>query len=141
MWTSEKRSAGRFFETNIRPNLMTREQLKAGTKWLVNNIYSPSAFARRLEAFGGALRYRGDSVSRARPGQGDVSRTGKRLAAYGSEEQDLLARMDRLFEKRPELAHAHADRALAYYCQARYLFEVSGAWDPSLARQAAPLAA
>jgi hypothetical protein len=136
--SEELEHASSFLETNIQPKLMTRKQLKAGAKWLINNIYSPSAFAGRLEAFCAEC----DTGERAAPVPPKASyrALAKRLAAYGPEEQNLLTRMDRLAELHPQLA-GQVERALSYYCQARYLFEFGGLWDPLLAREAAPLAA
>jgi hypothetical protein len=131
--------ASSFLETNIQPKLMTRKQLRAGAKWLLNNIYSPSAFAGRLEAFCDECDT-GERVAAIVPPKASYRVLAKRLAAYGPQEQDLLTRMDRLAERRPELA-GQVERALSYYCQARYLFEFGGLWDPSLAHEAAPLAA
>ena len=45
---------GGFLETNIRPKLMSEAELKAGAAWLMNRIYSPESFARRLRLFVGS---------------------------------------------------------------------------------------
>ncbi len=137
--SEELEHASSFLETNIKPKLMTREQLKAGAKWLINNIYSPSAFARRLEAFCDECDT-GERVAPIIPPKAGYRALAKRLAAYGPEEQDLLTRMHRLAELRPDLA-GQIERGLSYYCQARYLFEFGRLWDPSLAHEAPPLAA
>ena len=137
--SDERYHTGSLLETNIRPKLMTNEQLKAGAKWLVNNIYSPSAFAHRLELFG-AICDVGPPLEHLVPVKATHRALAKRLASYGPDEQELLARVDALVARRPELV-GQIQRALIYYCQARYLFETTGIWDSSLARQESPLAA
>jgi radical SAM superfamily enzyme YgiQ (UPF0313 family) len=130
---------GTLLETNIRPKLMSREQLKSGARWLVNQVYAPSAFGRRLEAFAETCDIAA-RTSRAAPAKVLHRALARRLALYGSEEQALLALFDRLAERRPELV-PQLDRALLYYCQARYMFDEYKVWDASLVGQDAPLAA
>jgi hypothetical protein len=47
----EERPSGSLLKTNIIPKSITGAQLTAGMKWLINQVYSPSAFWGRLEAF------------------------------------------------------------------------------------------
>jgi radical SAM superfamily enzyme YgiQ (UPF0313 family) len=125
--------------TNIRPKLMSPAQLRIGTKWLINQIYAPSAFADRLEAFGNASEA-SKMPARAVPVKVIQRALEKRLAAYGVEEQQMLTRLERLTARRPDLANP-ALKSLMYYAQARYMFEVNGIWDPKLAREGPALAA
>ena len=57
----------------------------------------------------------------------------EKLATYGAEERAMLGRIDRVRSLRPDLAN-QLHWSLIYYCQARYLFETNGLWDPRLGR-------
>jgi radical SAM superfamily enzyme YgiQ (UPF0313 family) len=130
---------GSLLETNIRPKLMSSQQLKSGARWLVNNVYTPAAFGRRLEAFVETCDI-GGHKSRVVPAKVMHRALARRLALYGNDEHALLALFDKLAQRRPELV-PQLDRALLYYCQARYIFDASNIWDPSLVGQNVPLAA
>jgi hypothetical protein len=136
--SDDRRHTGTFLETNIRPKLMSSQQLKAGATWLVNTIYAPSAFMDRLEAFA-ALNPVEDAPP---PGRMKVipRALATRLSTYGHDERAMLERMDGLRQRRPDLS-GHFDRALAYYCQARHIFQMSGIWNPALASERPQLAA
>ena len=88
--THGRLSAGTFWETNIRPKLMSPEQLDAGARWLINRIYSPAAIGRRVQKF-----------IEASPAPTPASRVplfagglalalARRLGQYGEDEQKLL---------------------------------------------------
>jgi radical SAM superfamily enzyme YgiQ (UPF0313 family) len=120
-----------FFETNMRPKRMSAAELQAGMKWLVNRIYSPAAFARRLQSF--------VALSGAKALEADVPLFGpserllaRRLAQYGPAERRLIALFEDLAWKRPELRQ-ELGYALVYYCQFRHVMEFRGLWNPSLA--------
>ena len=125
-------------ETNIRPLTMSERELKGGMTWLLNRIFSPSAYGRRIEAFAalypqGEGTKRGANYIRGHP-------LARRLAKYGESEQQLLALMDGIAHQRPELRQ-HLIEFLTYFCQMRYRLEFNHLWNPALADVAAPLAA
>jgi hypothetical protein len=64
----------------------------------------------------------------------------ERLAAYGEAERRMLARVGAVMERRPDLS-AQIMKSIGYYCQARYMYESYGLWNPSLAERGPLLAA
>lgn len=131
--------SGTLLTTNIAPKLMSPASLFNGAKWLVNQVYSPAAFASRLEAFADCVETDGAEPKAAAVNVVSQALT-RKLATFGSEERAMLARVDRIRSRRPDLAN-QIHWCLLYYCQARYLFETHGIWDPSLTRLSRPLAA
>jgi radical SAM superfamily enzyme YgiQ (UPF0313 family) len=112
---------GEFLQTNFQPKLMSRDDLHTGAKWLMNRIYAPDAFARRLLAFVEAFP--------ARPVPGPPAEFGPlemalaaRLARCGRGERDLVALIESLRYKRPDL-RAVLTYLLVFYCQAHLLIE------------------
>jgi radical SAM superfamily enzyme YgiQ (UPF0313 family) len=143
----EREGPASLLHTNVRPRLMTQAQLKAGATWLVNTVYAPSAFADRLETFADICgRANADAVpdQRRKPGPRPLNVTFRkmteRLAAYGEAERRMLARVGAVMERRPDLS-AQIMKSIGYYCQARYMYESYGLWNPSLAERGPLLAA
>jgi radical SAM superfamily enzyme YgiQ (UPF0313 family) len=135
----DRTRSGSLLTTNIAPKLMTSAELHNGAKWLVNQVFAPSSFADRVEAFADCFQARSTATRQAAVNV--VSQAlAKKLATYGAEERAMLGRIDRVRSLRPDLAN-QLHWSLMYYCQARYLFETNGLWDPQLGRQARPLAA
>jgi hypothetical protein len=127
---------GNFLETNFRPKLMSEAQLEAGSRWLVNQIFAPEAYGRRLELFVELCRpfERGDALPRFGRMEKALAR---RLAAFGERERRLVGLIEKLAWKRPDLS-GHLGYALLAYCQARHMFEIYRVWDPELGRRDAP---
>jgi radical SAM superfamily enzyme YgiQ (UPF0313 family) len=121
------------FETNIRPKLMSEAELKAGIKWLLNRVYSPASFGRRVEAFVAmsGVKPHGPQLPVFGPSETVLAR---RLAQYGPAEQRFLQLMEDLAWKRPEL-RPELSYILLYYCQLRHMLEHNGLWEPELARR------
>ena len=128
-----------FLQTNIRPKLMTREQLQSGGRWLLNKIYSPRVFGRRVKAFADicGLKLPGARPAPVTPAARALA---DRLARFGSEERELLRLMEMIIRLRPEL-RSQILFCLIYYCQIRYMLSVAGVWNPGLAQENRPLAA
>ena len=135
----DRLGAGSILDTNIVPKLMTLAQLQSGGRWLLNKIYSPRMFGRRVKAFADAC---GLKVPGARPVPfTPVARAlAGRLARAGSAEQELVEFMQIIVQRRPEL-HSQILHCLIYYCQIRYMLNVTGIWNPRLVREDRPLAA
>jgi radical SAM superfamily enzyme YgiQ (UPF0313 family) len=130
---------GNFLQTNFRPKLMSEEDLVVGSRWLVNQIYRPDAFFRRLKSF---VDLCAGSAARGMPSFGRIEKLlAQRLASRGSAEQQLLRQIEKISWRRPDLS-GHIGYALLGYCQARHMLDEYGIWDPDLiGRETPPLAA
>jgi hypothetical protein len=137
--SAEHLGGGNFFQTNIEPKLMTQAQLLFGSRWLLNQIYAPEAFARRIDNFATLCgrRRRPDAVPHFAAMERKLA---KRLAAMGEGERRLVGSIEKIAWQRPDLT-GHLAYFLLGYCQARYIFDHYGVWDPDLARRSTPLAA
>ena len=129
--------------TNLVPLQMSRADLMAGVRWLCNRLFRPAAFEYRLSRF--IELYRPPQIA-ASGHQGsapvrlvDVERAelSRRVAWLGLREEAMCARIRRRLETNPT-AGPLVLLALGYYMQARYIFQQSGLWDPSLGEQPAP---
>ena len=138
--TAEKHlGGGEILQTNIVPKRMTREQLHDGSRWLVNRIYAPEAFADRLSAF--VATY---GIGETRPpgpplGQIEHALLAK-LASLGPAERALAELIVAIAGSHPDLT-GHLSNVLLGYCQVRYMYAQYGVWNPELARREAPIAA
>jgi radical SAM superfamily enzyme YgiQ (UPF0313 family) len=129
--------AGSFLETNIRPLLMSEAELKEGARWLLNRIFDPHAFAERVRHFVeicGVSLLGGDTVT---PFDRALA---ARLSQLGAAEHQLIQLLGRLAGERPDLL-SQLRYSLFFYCQARYLLNHYGIWDPELAKRELPIAA
>jgi radical SAM superfamily enzyme YgiQ (UPF0313 family) len=128
---------GNLIDTNIIPKGMSGEELRAGSRWLMNQVYTPQAYRRRVLAFAELSPPRRTQRFQMSPFDRAVA---AKLHALGPEEAGLVTLFARLFAQRPGLVPL-LRHSLMHYCQARYLLEQSGIWDPDLARRSTPLAA
>ena len=131
--------AGSILDTNIVPKLMTLAQLQDGGRWLLNKIYSPRMFGRRVKAFADVCGLKVPGV-KAVPFTPAARALADRLARSGSAERELVELMQAVVQRRPEL-RSQIVHCLLYYCQIRYMLNVTGIWKPGLARESRPLAA
>jgi hypothetical protein len=131
--------------TNILPARMSREELLHGLRWLCNRLYDPAAFGERLlrqfDLMGKRPRARATTNRQGsvRP-SADTLTLLRTLPRLGPAEAEMWTRLRRRLSAHPE-AMEHVLAAVMQYLQARYMFEQSGLWDPSLAGQASPMAA
>jgi hypothetical protein len=132
-------AGGNFFQTNIEPLLMSREELIFGSRWLLNQIFSPEAFAYRLAAFAALCGQRKDSPTLGGFSPAD-RQLAARLASFGASERRLVQLIERIAWQRPDIS-GHLSYFLLGYCQVRYIFDHYGVWDPELRKRRAPLAA
>jgi radical SAM superfamily enzyme YgiQ (UPF0313 family) len=119
---------GEFLEANFRPKLMTGAQLTQGAAWLLDRIYAPRAFERRLEAFVEASPERradAEEIGFTRP----ELLLAERLGRYGADEAALVGSFATLARTRPDL-RAQLRYLLLFYCQIRFLLEYHGIADP-----------
>jgi radical SAM superfamily enzyme YgiQ (UPF0313 family) len=133
------------WDTNVIPQGMTREELFNGLRWLVNKLYEPRAFARRVARLVEMLSRRDASrASRESPGslrpvEWECLRVLGKLPFLGFAEARLAARLAGLILARPRLARIVVQQALIYM-QFRHVFRRGEYWEPALARLAGPAA-
>ncbi len=121
------------FRSNIRPKLMTVEQRNVGLRWLMNQIYTPAAYGRRVQAFVDASKTR-RSARRTSILTGIQGQMAQRLVRGGAAERALVERLEGLAMLRPDL-HGTLSYMLLFYCQVRFMMETGGQWDPTLGRR------
>jgi radical SAM superfamily enzyme YgiQ (UPF0313 family) len=122
--------AADFLASNIVPKLMTDAQRSIGVRWLMNRIYTPQAFGRRVRKFVEAsiVRHAAPRVSMLTGLEGEIAR---RVAQLGPAERTLVEQIVASGWQRPDL-HTHMSYILLFYGQVRHLMEINGLWDPSL---------
>lgn len=132
--------AGSMLATNFRAKQLSPEQLQYGMEWLLNRVYAPQAFARRVQAFvetcGTKVTIPGTPPLFSRL-EGLLAR---RLAKLGRDELKMLELLHKLSLKRPDLI-SQLRTSFMYYCQFRHLMEYHRIWNPRLASRDAPIAA
>lgn len=118
---------GNLVDTNILPKSMTPEELRAGLRWLVNEIFDPDRWIARLEKFADASprnlnprSLRIFSVVEARLAAG--------LGTRGDAERRLLVSLEAIARRRPDLI-SQLGYALIVYCQTRHVLDYFGLWD------------
>jgi hypothetical protein len=136
----DRHGAGSFLETNIRPKGMSEAELQAGARWLINQIYAPESFKRRVSAFVAARPPPSHHAWQLQGFSGVVEAVGNQLASKGDSESDLVHFLTSLVLERPYLA-SNLRYILLFYCQVRYMLEFYGVWDARLAERDTPLAA
>ncbi|HKX46848.1 MAG TPA: radical SAM protein [Planctomycetota bacterium] len=129
---------GHPWNSNVVPAGMTREELSAGIRRLVNQLYRPEAFGERLVQYTRRLQYasgaRPDAYRRRHPRSVDRDT----LALIGdipkrdAESARMWKRVMGELPKNP-LAGLPMMEAFARYAQIRFLLEDAGAWEPERA--------
>jgi hypothetical protein len=136
----DRQGAGSPFATNFRVKSLSDAQLRTGMEWLINRIYAPRAFAKRVQAFVDLCVRPVRPDNRPPLFSGIEAPLAQRLAQYGPDERDLLQLIHKLSLKRPELRQ-QLSTIFIYYCQFRHVFEREGVWNPDLVYRDAPVAA
>ena len=119
-----------YFQTNIVPQRMTSDQLHAGFKWLLNNIYSPEAFLQRLRRFSDLVPETNRGAAATRPAAELWARVIRSFRTLGPGFAELPWQALRLFR------HRDMDgliAALIFYKHAVSVMRFWGVWDESLA--------
>ena len=135
------------WSTNIRPKLMTQDELLAGIRWLANKLYSPDAFAGRLLEFIGRVGERRDPKHRGGETAGSprrsVDRDGreimKKLIALGPAEAKMAYKVFGAVSRKPA-AFDFVKPWMFQYAQIRYMYDRGQLWDSYLATHTAPFA-
>ncbi len=133
------------WSTNIRPKLLSQEELLAGIQWLANKLYSPEAFAGRVLDFVARVGERRDPKHRsgeaANGARRSVDRDGreivKKLVALGPAEAKMAYKIFGAVSKKPA-AFDFVKPWMFQYAQIRYMYERGQLWDTYLASHAAP---
>jgi radical SAM superfamily enzyme YgiQ (UPF0313 family) len=115
-------------DTNVIPRQMTSQQLLKGTVWLLNRLYAPTSFLRRLAVFAAQLPVEPQPV---RADAAFWERVAASYAALGSDFQSVPIDAARLFRGRDRYG---LRTALVFYRSAVGVLRRWGVWDP---RQAA----
>lgn len=132
--------AGSLLTNNFRPKLLSPEQLLHGMEWLLNRVYAPDAFAKRVQAFADACGKTVTSSTVPPLFAGLEAPLARRLARVGKDDLALLQSLHRISLKRPDLI-SHIRTSFIFYCQVRYLLVYHRVWNPRLAYRDAPVAA
>jgi radical SAM superfamily enzyme YgiQ (UPF0313 family) len=116
-----------FFSTNIIPKRMSYEDLLTGYRWMLNKMYSPSSFLKRMQVFSenappagrmGGQRYAVNVLQRLIP----------EIRKLGSEYREIPDRMARMFSNKD----AATGNVLLFFLNAQLLMRKRGLWDPEL---------
>jgi len=125
---------------NIVPRGMTRDQLRDGLQWLINKLYDPRAFMKRVQALTKTLSKRGSTAGCSRkprpvpvrPIERECAALLRKLPRLGLAESWMAIRLAALMVAHPRLARTIVGQVLAYM-QFRYLIDRGGLWQPDLA--------
>jgi hypothetical protein len=107
-------------------------------RWLMNRIYTPAAYGRRVQAFVDVSKTR-RAARRRSILTGIQGQMAQKLARAGAAERALIERLEGLAMLRPDL-HDPLSYMLLFYCQVRFMMESSGQWDPTLGQRELALA-
>jgi radical SAM superfamily enzyme YgiQ (UPF0313 family) len=122
-------TTGELLVTNIRPLRMNLEQLQSGMRWLLNRVFSPRAFGDRAEAFASLCASATDSVqARLSISKSEIA-IARHIASMGSDELQLVRRLERILQRWPHL-HSRLLYIMLGYAQIRHLLDKAGVWNP-----------
>jgi hypothetical protein len=119
--------------SNIRPLRMSLEQLQSGMRWLLNRVFSPRAFGDRVEAFAKLCASTASLGTILSVSRSEIA-IARHIASMGYEELQLVRRLERILQNRPDL-HSRLLYVMLGYAQIRYLLNKAGVWNPQLAQQ------
>lgn len=119
-----------YFDTNIIPKRMTKEQLLRGARWLWNKLYAPSAFLERVEVLARHIPERKQSRELSPQNVLYWQRVFASYEQMGPEFRCVPREAIKLFRKKDS---SLLGGSLVFYSNAVGLLRKSGLWDPSLA--------
>ncbi|HEV7665128.1 MAG TPA: radical SAM protein [Chloroflexota bacterium] len=124
-------------DTNVIPRQMSSQELLKGTVWLLNQLYAPRNFLRRLNVFASQLPSIANSPSPSSP-RDDVAfweRVAVSYSTLGPDLRDVPLQAARMFHGRD----THGLRtALIFYRSAVAVLRRWGIWDPRQAELSRP---
>jgi len=118
---------GNLIDTNIAPLLMSGAALRSGLRGLLNEVFAPDNWFKRLEHFAELMPV---NVNRRSLQVFSLveARLAGALAKRGEAEKALLARLEKLVLRRPDLI-SQIGYALIVYCQTRHVLDHFGLWE------------
>jgi radical SAM superfamily enzyme YgiQ (UPF0313 family) len=121
-----------YLSSNLRPVLMSPEELQLGARWLMNRLYSPAPFLDRLRTLGEHLPVVDRAPRAARRDDLELwTRLRRTFAAMGEEEATMPVQALRAVRgKNPN----HAIQALTFYRHMVGTLQHWGLHDPELGR-------
>lgn len=125
------------WNTNIRPVLMSRDQLFDGLKWLGNKLYSPDAFAHRIETMIDAMGPQrgpfgaGYTSHESRPVEAEALGIIRKLLARGAPERKMWKRISEAMTAKPETGRMVIQSVFSY-AQVRCLYDSGQFWEPEI---------
>jgi radical SAM superfamily enzyme YgiQ (UPF0313 family) len=124
-----------YLHTNIVPKRMTAEELRCGTKWLLNKIYAPEAFLYRLERLADVLPEHHVRTGATREAAEVWQRITESFTRMGPEFASMPRQSIRWF-RRKDIDGLAA--ALTFYKQVVSVLQRWQVWDEKLAQASAP---
>ncbi len=128
------------WDSNIRPQKMSAEELSDGLRRLCNAIYAPEAFGERtlrfIERFGRARRGAVPGTFNGAPARAidaQALQVALDVRRLGDAESRMWQQIWSAVSRRPEVA-PFVTRILFQYAQIRFMFRQQDYWDPQLAR-------
>jgi radical SAM superfamily enzyme YgiQ (UPF0313 family) len=120
------RAEGNLTDTNIAPLLMSSDSVRSGMQALLNEVFAPDTWLRRLEHF---VELAPANINRRGLQLFNLieARLANALAQRGEAEKALIARLEKLVLRRPDLI-AQIGYSLIAYCQARHMMDHFGLW-------------
>jgi radical SAM superfamily enzyme YgiQ (UPF0313 family) len=118
---------GNLVDTNIMPAGMSRDELRGGLRWLLNEIFDPDNWFKRLVQFADLAPPSSNRRS-LRVFSIVEARLAAALAKRGARERQLLDRLEKLVQQRPDLL-SQIGYALIVYCQTRHVLDHFGLWN------------
>jgi radical SAM superfamily enzyme YgiQ (UPF0313 family) len=118
---------GNLVDTNIMPARMSRDELRGGLRWLLNEVFDPDNWYKRLEQFADLAPPNTNRRS-LRVFSIVEARLAAALAKRGRRERRLLDRLEGLVQRRPDLI-SQIGYALIVYCQSRHVLDHFGLWN------------
>lgn len=118
---------GNLIDTNIMPVGMSRDELRSGLRWLLNEVFDPDNWFRRLDQFAELAPANINSRSLRLFNMAEARLTAA-LARRGGREKQLVARLEKLARQRPDLI-SQIGYALIVYCQTRHVLDHFGLWN------------
>lgn len=125
-----------YLTTNVDPKQMSHDQLVAGTRWLMNQLYTPDALLERLIGLGHQLPPAGSGPRPGREAAAIWDRVVRTFRQLGPELEPVPRRALAAFRGK-DLSHLVT--SLIYYCHVVRMLRAWDVWDPGLARASEPV--
>ncbi|MCB0168066.1 MAG: radical SAM protein [Anaerolineae bacterium] len=129
------------WQTNIVPELMSRETLLTGIRWLGNRLYHPNAFGQRVLQFIESYNQSASAISNFRKARrkidGETLEIVRDVRRLGSDEAKMFSEIMTATRSNP-VTQWHVLQMMFQYRQIRYMYEQGHFWEPHLAEYSEP---